>query len=351
MAGTDAWELMKKEIKRVAVQKSKKIASETRIVISQLNEYIIGMEEQLETLTEEDKHLLHTSKAELDEILEEKAKGAIFRSKAKWYMEGEKNTKYFFGLERANYNAKTCHSVFINPNDEEPTTDPKMILKAQQDYYQTLYTANPQVSFQLEDKIQIQNRVNEQSAAANEDQFTETEIIDAIKSLKNGSCPGSDGLPVEVYKMFWPQIRSTFMRMIEDSFQKEEIHRTARKGILNLIPKGQKDSRYLKNLRPITLLNTDYKIIEKSIANRMVPELCEIVNKDQTGFLPGRRISTNIRKILDFAVSSHLEDTPQIIMSCDYQKCFDMIEFEAITKSMQMFGFSKILTKMDRDTI
>ena len=67
--------------------------------------------------------------------------------------------------------------------------------------------------------------------------------------------------------------------------------KTARSGILNLIPKANKDTRLVKNLRPITLLNTDYKIIEKAIANKMIPALETIISKDQRGFMKDRRIS------------------------------------------------------------
>ena len=74
------------------------------------------------------------------------------------------------------------------------------------------------------------------------------------------------------------------------------LHESARKGILNLIPKANKDSRYVKNLRPITLLNTDYKIIEKTITDMMMPALEHFINKDQRGFMKNRRISVNIRK-------------------------------------------------------
>ena len=197
-------------------------------------------------------------------------------------------------------------------------------------------------------ELEVEKKVNPDSLAASEVQFSVDEIQDSIKMLKNGSCPGSDGLPIEIYKVFWTKIKAVFMRMCTDVYELGELHKSGRKGILNLIPKGQKDQRYLKNLRPITLLNSDYKVLEKSIANRMVPELCEVINSDQTGFLPERKITSNIRKILDFTISSHLEDTPQVVMSCDYKKCFDMIEFEAIEKSMKMFGFSTLLTNWIR---
>ena len=134
-----------------------------------------------------------------------------------------------------------------------------------------------------------------------------------------------------------------FMAMMEDTYKNKKLHRSGRRGVLNLIPKGNKDPRLLKNLRPITLLNTDYKILEKCIAHRMVPELQEIIHKDQTGFLPERRIAVNIRKILDLTVSTIENGTEGIIMSCDYLKCFDRIELCAVIGAMKAFKFSQRL--------
>ena len=49
-------------------------------------------------------------KKELQEIYEEKGRGAIFRSKARWIGNGEKPTKFFFNLERRNYEKRLSHS-------------------------------------------------------------------------------------------------------------------------------------------------------------------------------------------------------------------------------------------------
>ena len=51
------------------------------------------------------------NQADLDEMMQQKSKSAIFKTKIKWYEQGEKSTKYFFYLERARYNARTCHKL------------------------------------------------------------------------------------------------------------------------------------------------------------------------------------------------------------------------------------------------
>ena len=41
-----------------------------------------------------------------------------------------------------------------------------------------------------------------------------------------------------------------------------------RRGVITLIPKAYKDPEMLKNWRPITLLNQDYKYLAAAVANR-----------------------------------------------------------------------------------
>ena len=113
-------------------------------------------------------------------------------------------------------------------------------------------------------------------------------------------------------------------------------------GVLNLIPKADKDARFLRNLRPITLLNTDYKIIEKTLAHRLDDLMDEIISMDQTGFIPGRRIATNIRKVHDLMY--HCKDNiPAVLLNLDYVKCFDSISFDSIIKSLRFFDIPEYI--------
>ena len=134
--------------------------------------------------------------------------------------------------------------------------------------------------------------------------------------------------------------------MISETYERKLLPQELSVGVLNLIPKASKDSRRLKNLRPITLLCTDLKIIEKAIANRIEPILCQLVNKDQRGFMKNRRISVNIRKILDLMMFTDLYDIAGEIMSLDFMKCFNKIETCAILGSMEFFNISKYLTEL-----
>ena len=159
--------------------------------------------------------------------------------------------------------------------------------------------------------------------------------------MKNNKIPGEDGIPVDFYKVFWKELKEVFYDMVIESFESNQLHPSARKGILNLIPKSGKDTRYIKNLRPITLLNTDYKIIEKSIANKMTPALEQIIHTDQRGFMKNRRISVNIRKMLDIMSQAEKEDLETVVLSLDFVKCFDKCSFSILHSSLEFFGFGQ----------
>ena len=166
-----------------------------------------------------------------------------------------------------------------------------------------------------------------------------------MRSLNKEKTPGLDGIPVDFYAKFWDEIKQLLYCVYITVEEENCMIPSAMSGILNLIPKPKKDSRHLKNSRPITLLNTDYKIIEKCIANRMLPALTYLIHENQTGFMPNRKIAVNIRKLLDIIEYARIEDIPGIIVNLDYQKVFDKIEIPATTAALKFFQFSPFIIK------
>ena len=106
--------------------------------------------------------------------------------------------------------------------------------------------------------------------------------------------PGNDGLRVEFYKVFWNHVRPFLLNALNCSYTNGHLSITPRRGLITLVPEKNKPANFLKNWRPITLLNCDYKIAAKSIANRVKKVLPQIINNDQRGFLKNRTIRENI---------------------------------------------------------
>ena len=329
-----SWEILKNSIKKFTCKYSRTKGSEEKLIIAQLTEVISGLEEQL-PLNRQDTVLLENTKTDLEEKLEERVNGIIFRSKARWYEKGERSTKYFYALEKSRYNAKTCY--VLKDENEQLIQDPQRILQMQKEFYSKLYEKDEDVSFTLKNSssIRVPQNIKEEQCQPLKLQ----DLEEAIKTMRNNRTPGEDGLPIDFYKVFWKILKKPFYNMMNAVKQCGILHNTARSGILNLIPKPNKDTRLIKNLRPITLLNTDYKIIEKAIANKMIPALEHIIHSDQRGFMKERRISVNIRKLLDIIHYAKEQDLEALVLSLDFVKCFDKCSFSILHGSLDFFGF------------
>ena len=113
--------------------------------------------------------------------------------------------------------------------------------------------------------------------------------------------------------------------LISSRYQKGRLAITQRRGIISLIPKKDKALNELKNWRPITLLNCDYKIASKAIAS-------DLIEYDQTGFLKGRSIAENICLINNVISYTHSKGIPGLLLFVDFEKAFDTIEWSFVRK-------------------
>ena len=336
MGVIEGWEFIKFEMRRISKKFAKERASDTELIISYLSEKIVEMKDRGDALDEKEAKILLESKIDLDEILLKKAESLLFRTRCNWYEFEGKSSKYFYGLKKRRYDAKTCHTL-IGENERVVKKDSE-ILDLQMKYYKKLYTKNSDVNFNIVNQSNL--KVPQKMWEEQNQEFTYEEIAKAVKQLNNQKCLGNDVIPVNFYKVFWAKLSKPFMCMLNYAYEEGKMPETMMRGVINLIPKTGKDSRFLKNLRPLTLLNTDYKIIEKALANRLIPALDILISCDQRGFLRDRRIATNIRKIFDVITYAQNEEIAALILSLDFEKCFDKIEFEAIYGAMSYFGIA-----------
>ena len=174
---------------------------------------------------------------------------------------------------------------------------PENILQEQEKFYKSLYastvsldpstnnfTSNPEIP-----------KLDNMEKGMCDLELTLTEIGQALKDLPNDKTPGNDGFSTNFYKFFWPNIKDLLFESIKYSFHSDLLSLDQRRGIINIIPKEGKDLRYLRHWTPVTILNTDYKILTKALANRLQKVLPKLINRDQVGYIKGRYIGQNIR--------------------------------------------------------
>ena len=116
-----------------------------------------------------------------------------------------------------------------------------------------------------------------------------------------------------------------------------ELTPSMKQGNIILLHK-KKDPYDIRNYRPITLLNTDYKILTKILVSRFKQVINQLINKTQTGFVPKRHITENT--LLCRLIQSYLDETDEtgLMLFLDLEKAFDRVSHEYLYEAVQAAG-------------
>ena len=290
----------------------------------------------------ENKLKLLKVKRKLEDIYDKKVEGSALRAKVRCFEQGEKSTKYFLNLEKRNYSKKVVQKVLVNGN---LLTSPKDILKAQYQFYQSLYAKDE--SFCSTEKIndflagiKIQP-LDEHLRQSCEGEITELECDQVLKSFQNGKSPGNDGIPVEFYKQFWSRLKPLLVKCYNESYRSGKLPLSQTQAVITLVEKKDSDRTLLKNWRPISLLNVDYKIMSKVIAFRLKKVLSKLIHTDQTAYVQGRYIGENIRLIEDIFFYTEYNNSPGALLCVDFEKAFDSLNWDFVVETLKIFGFGQ----------
>ena len=161
----------------------------------------------------------------------------------------------------------------------------------------------------------------------------------ALDTFQNNKAPGEDGFTVEFYMFFFDLLGHDLVASFNAAYDANELTISQRRGVITLIPKEDGSLLELSNWRPVTLLNVNCKIATKAIARRIEPLLPNLVHTDQTGFIKGRYIGENIRLIIDIMEHTKSESIPGILVSLDFRKAFDSLEWSFMMKALDIFNF------------
>ena len=168
-----------------------------------------------------------------------------------------------------------------------------------------------------------------------EGKLTYQEALQALKHMKNDKTPGTDGYTTEFFNFFWKDVGIFLLRSVNYSFDKGELSITQKQGIISILPKGDKPREFLKNWRPISLLNVTYKIISACIANRLKQVLSYLIHENQKGFLKNRFIGENTRIIYDTLYAAKENNIPGILLLIDFEKAFDSVSWSFMYKALE----------------
>ena len=166
--------------------------------------------------------------------------------------------------------------------------------------------------------------------------ITHNEIRLAIQTLNQNSAPGLDGFTPKLYISF-PLLFPILFQTFNNSYLRKQLTHSQSLALIKLIPKIPNPIS-VKDWRPISLLNTDYKILSTIISFRLKPILNSAISIEQQCGLPNRQIFNNHLNI--FSAINYINDfiQPLAILQIDFYKAFDTISHEFILSTASKLG-------------
>ena len=230
------------------------------------------------------------------------------------------------------------------PDDDTLTFNSRKMAQIAMDYHNKIQFTNHDLH-NIANPIKLNNilsnlrtKLSTASKQKLQEQISEEEVRYAIRKTNNDKAPGLDGIPIELWKSLDNQFSSDksnpkrkcniiwcLVRVFQD-VEANGINHKAKlnEGCISPIYK-KKDPDNIENYRPITLLNTDYKIYMKAISLRLADAAQDIIHPDQAGFLKNRSIFDQVKTsklVVDYMSATNKKGA---IIALDQEKAYDKI--------------------------
>ena len=179
-------------------------------------------------------------------------------------------------------------------------------------------------------------------------QISREEVRNIVfKKMSKNKSFGLDGLPVEFYQRFWNDLEDFFLILLDIIYKEGQLSNSQRKSVITLLyKKGEKTN--ISNYRPLSLTGTDYKILAFILAERVQNVIYKLINTDQTGYIKGRFIGTNIRLVDDVIWYANKKNLPGAILFLDFKKAFDSLEWDFMFQALKKYDFGEKFLKWVR---
>lgn len=160
--------------------------------------------------------------------------------------------------------------------------------------------------------------------------FSAQEIKDVFFSLPRNKTSGPDGYSSEFFISCWQIVGPEVVEAVQEFFKSGSMLRQWNATTLVLIPKITNASS-TSDFRPISCLNTVYKVVSKLISNRLKAVLPSVISQAQSAFLPGRLLAENVLLATDL-VKGYNSSTSEskAMLKVDLRKAFDSIRWDFI---------------------
>ena len=157
--------------------------------------------------------------------------------------------------------------------------------------------------------------------------FTREEVVSALKQLHPSKSPDPDGMSTLFFQKYWnivgTNVSNMVLNVLKSGMSLSDINKTN----IALVPKTNNPQR-MTEFRPISLCNVVYKLVSKTLANRLKTILPYIILENQSAFTAGRLITDNVLvayEIMHFLKHKKCGQDSFMAAKLDMSKVFDRV--------------------------
>ena len=287
---------------------------------------------------------LAQAQQELWDVEDWRYKFSYHRQAASWTQVGDRVTGDFFWI------TGPCHSREgvrrLRRPDGSVESEPEGLRTLASQFYQSLLSVEEASPTLFGSRWRVLGSVRRTVTDTMRQQllapFTELELYVAVRALPRDNCPGADGLLPVFFVQHWDLLKEGLQLAFEEVMNTGILPASLSDGLIYLIPKEGGDREEIRHWRPITILNSAYKILAKALSLRLQPMLEHLIHTTQTGFVKERSILDNIFTFWEAVSLSRLQAHPIAVLLLDFEKAYDRVDWSFLEETMQRMGFPDV---------
>ena len=289
-------------------------------------------------------------KQQLSNLLDEDTYGYVIRSRFKNNVSDEVASLYHANQEMKNGKKNSINKLKINGTVH---SDEKVIEEKVLDFFNALFNGHHNSnlvdtgsSFQpdysnIDAYLQGLESLPDTDRDELENDMNIEELRTIVKNSENNRSPGLDGLSYEFYQATLHVIEKDLLEVLQCQLDRGRIVASNTEGVTRLCPKVQ-GVPAVDELRPITLLNCDYKLLSKWFVLRVKPKLPLIIKSGQLCTVGKKNILFGVSNVLSSLLQVQKDSKKGCLISLDFFKAYDRVLLDFLAKVMQKMNFGKI---------
>jgi len=227
---------------------------------------------------------------ELNIILKKEELMWFQRSRARWLMDGDRNTKYYHVKTIAR--RRKNNVIMLRDAAGQWVEDVDHVKVMVNDFYKNLFALENAQCVWQQSEVPFPELANDYIVKLGAP-VSDEEIKKAMFNTNPWKAPGPDGFPAGVFQKSWEVVGKNVCDFVREVWLNPSHIATVNQTDICLLPKVQQPE-FVNQFRPISLCNTIYKVVSKTIVDRLKEAIPFIISPFQTGFVPGRNIHENI---------------------------------------------------------